>query len=57
VAVACRRRADPGDLLRGGYGVDRPEALTLADASGVIDRLKPVLGAEPARAGMKSTLG
>lgn len=40
VAIARRRRADLEDLLRGGYGVDRPEDLTLADASRVIDRLK-----------------
>ena len=40
VAIARRRRADLGGLLRGGYGVDRPEDLTLTDASKVIDRLK-----------------
>jgi hypothetical protein len=39
VAIARRHRADLEDLLRDGYGVGRPEDLSLADASTLIDRL------------------
>jgi hypothetical protein len=41
VAIARRRRADLAGLLRSGYGVASPEALTLAEASRVIRGLRP----------------
>lgn len=37
--IARRRDADLDCLLRDGYGVDRPEDLSLADASTLIDRM------------------
>ena len=39
VTIARRHRADLVSLLRDGYGVGRPEDLSLADASTLIDRL------------------
>src|SRR5262245_8283509 len=40
VTIARRQHADLEGLLRDGYGVDRPEDLTLAQASAFIDQLK-----------------
>ena len=40
VSIARRQQADLEGLLRDGYGVDRPEDLSLAQASQVIDALK-----------------
>jgi hypothetical protein len=39
-AIARQQGADLEGLLRAEFGVDRPEALTLAQASQVIDQLK-----------------
>ena len=39
VTIARRHRADLEELLRDGYGVGRPEDLSLADASTLIRRL------------------
>jgi hypothetical protein len=39
-AIANRKRLDLGQILRNGYSVDSPEALSLTDASQVIDMLK-----------------
>ena len=39
-AIAHAQHADLEGLLRDGYGVDRPEELSLADASRFIDELK-----------------
>jgi hypothetical protein len=41
-AIARSQRADLEGLLRDEYGVDRPEDLSLADASKFIDQLKAV---------------
>ena len=40
VTIARRQRADLDGLLRDDYGVTRPEDLSLADASKLIDALK-----------------
>jgi hypothetical protein len=40
VSLARRRGADLGVLLREGFAVDRPEDLSLAQASALIDRLR-----------------
>ena len=44
VALARRQDADLGELLRAGYGVERPEDLSLAEASQLIDELKAGAG-------------
>jgi hypothetical protein len=44
-AIAKARHADLAGLLRDGFGVDRPEDLSVAQASKVIDALKAAAGA------------
>jgi hypothetical protein len=44
-AIGRARRADLEGLLRDDYGVGRPEELSLAQASGLIDSLKTAAGA------------
>ncbi len=44
-AIGRARRADLEGLLRDDYGVGRPEELSLAQASGLIDSLKAAAGA------------
>ena len=44
VTIARRQRADLEGLLRDDYGVGRPEDLTLAQASALIDALKAAAG-------------
>jgi hypothetical protein len=44
VAVARTRHADPGSRHSVGYGVDRPDDLTRAQASRLIDSLKATAG-------------
>ena len=44
VTIARRQRADLEGLLRDDFGVDRPEGLSLADASKLIDALKAASG-------------
>jgi hypothetical protein len=39
-AIANRKRLDLGQILQNGYSVESPEALSLTDASQVIDMLK-----------------
>jgi hypothetical protein len=45
IAALARRQLDLADWLRGGYGVERPEELSLAEASRLIDELKAPAGA------------
>jgi hypothetical protein len=40
VTIARRQQADLEGLLRDDYGVDRPEDLSVAQASRLIDQLK-----------------
>jgi hypothetical protein len=44
-ALARRQQLDLADWLRAGYGVGRPEELSLAEASRLIDELKSAAGA------------
>ena len=45
LAIARRQHADLGGLLQDDFGVERPEDLTVSQASAFIDRLKAVTGA------------
>jgi hypothetical protein len=45
LAIARRQHADLGCLLRDDYGVERPEDLSISDASKLIDRLKAAANA------------
>jgi hypothetical protein len=44
-ALARRQQLDLADWLRAGYGVERPEELSLSEASRLIDELKAAAGA------------
>ena len=44
MALARRQDSDLVDWLRAGFGVERPEELSLGEASQLIDELKSTAG-------------